>query len=44
MYKRQILNRGRLLAEGTLEEVRRAAEAGTDVTLEEVYLRLVRGE
>ncbi|MEM2616918.1 MAG: ABC transporter ATP-binding protein [Thermofilaceae archaeon] len=38
-----IINRGKLLAEGTLEEVRRLSEAGSDATLEEVFLRLVRG-
>jgi len=36
-----IINRGRLLAEGTLDEIRRRAEAGLDASLEEVYLRLV---
>lgn len=38
-----IINKGVLLAEGTLEEVRRHAEAGGDATLEEVFIRLVKG-
>ncbi|MCS7104981.1 MAG: ABC transporter ATP-binding protein [Thermofilaceae archaeon] len=37
-----IINRGKLLAEGTLDEVRRLAEAGFNSTLEEVFLKLVK--
>ncbi len=39
-----VLNRGAIIAEGTLDEVRRRAETGESATLEEVFLRLVRGE
>lgn len=38
-----VINKGVLIAEGTLEEVRRRAEAGENATLEEVFLKLVRG-
>lgn len=38
-----VISKGSLIAEGTLEEVRRKAEAGDSATLEEVFLRLVRG-
>lgn len=37
-----IINKGRLLAEGTLDEVRKLAETGIDATLEDVFLKLVR--
>jgi len=38
-----VINKGSLIAEGTLEEVKRKAEAGESATLEEVFLKLVRG-
>jgi ABC-2 type transport system ATP-binding protein len=38
-----VMYAGRLLAEGTLDEVKNKAGAGADVTLEEVYLKLVSG-
>lgn len=37
-----IINKGKLLAEGMIDEVRKLAEAGTDATLEDVFLKLVR--
>ncbi len=39
-----IINRGRLIAEGDLDEIRRKAESGEEATLEEVFLKLVGGE
>ncbi len=39
-----VLKKGRRVAEGTLEEVRAAAAAGPEATLEEVFFRLVEGE
>ena len=38
-----VINKGVLIAEGTLDEVKRRAQAGESATLEEVFLRLVRG-
>ncbi len=38
-----VISRGRLVAEGDLSELRRRAEAGEDATLEEVFVKLVRG-
>lgn len=39
-----IINRGVLVAEGSLDEIRRRAESGEEATLEEVFLKLVGGE
>ena len=36
-----IINEGVLVAEGTIEEVKRRAESGEEATLEEVFLKLV---
>ncbi|ABL78816.1 ABC transporter ATP-binding protein [Thermofilum pendens] len=38
-----IISGGRLIAEGSLEDVKRAAELGEDATLEDVFMRLVKG-
>lgn len=37
-----ILDRGRIVAQGSLEELRDAARAGEDATLEDVFLRLTQ--
>jgi len=39
-----ILHKGSMIAEGTLEEVKRTASGGGNATLEEVFLTLTRGE
>ncbi|MGI8827908.1 MAG: ABC transporter ATP-binding protein [Chloroflexota bacterium] len=39
-----ILERGRILAEGTLEDLRESVHAGRDETLEDIFLRLTGGE
>ncbi len=39
-----IINRGALVAEGSLEELRRRAESGEEATLEKVFLKLVGEE
>jgi len=39
-----ILHKGSIIAEGTLEEVKRTASGGGNATLEEVFLTLTRGE
>ena len=39
-----ILDHGRLLAEGTLEELRRSSRAGSAETLEDIFLRLTGAE
>jgi ABC-2 type transport system ATP-binding protein len=39
-----ILDHGRLVAEGTLEELRRTTHAGSAETLEDIFLRLTGGE
>jgi len=38
-----IISRGVLVAEGSLDEIRRKAESGEEATLEEVFLKLVGG-
>jgi len=38
-----IISGGRLLVEGTLDEVKRKAESGEEATLEDVFLKLVGG-
>lgn len=38
-----VINKGSLIAEGPLEDIKRKAEAGESATLEEVFLKLVRG-
>lgn len=38
-----VINKGSLIAEGSLEDIKRKAEAGESATLEEVFLKLVRG-
>jgi ABC-2 type transport system ATP-binding protein len=39
-----ILNHGRIVAEGTLDQLRRAHPAGSDDSLEDIFLRLTGGE
>lgn len=39
-----ILDRGRIIAEGSLDELRRVAHAGSDETLEDIFLRLTGEE
>lgn len=39
-----ILDRGRILAEGTLQELREAVHAGSNESLEDIFLRLTGGE
>jgi len=38
-----IINQGVLVAEGSIDEIRRRAESGEEATLEEVFLRIVGG-
>mgnify|MGYP000728174625 CR=1 FL=1 len=38
-----IINKGVLVAEGSLEEVKKRAESGEDATLEEAFLKIVKG-
>jgi ABC-2 type transport system ATP-binding protein len=39
-----IIDRGRLVAQGTLDEIRAQREVGADATLEDVFLKLVSAE
>jgi ABC-2 type transport system ATP-binding protein len=39
-----ILDRGRIVAEGTLDELRRMVHAGSDESLEDIFLRLTGEE
>jgi ABC-2 type transport system ATP-binding protein len=39
-----IIDRGRIVAQGTLDEIRRQREVGTDATLEDVFLKLVAAD
>ena len=39
-----IIDRGRIVAQGTLDEIRRQREVGTDASLEDVFLKLVAAD
>jgi len=39
-----IIDRGRIVAQGTLDEIRRQREVGSDATLEDVFLKLVAAD
>ena len=39
-----IIDRGRLVAQGTLEQIRAQREVGQDATLEDVFLKLVAAD
>jgi ABC-2 type transport system ATP-binding protein len=39
-----VIDRGRLVAQGTLDEIRRQREVGRDASLEEVFLKLVAAD
>lgn len=39
-----IIDRGRIVAQGTLDEIRRQREVGRDATLEDVFLKLVAAD
>jgi len=39
-----VIDRGRLVAQGTLDEIRRQREVGRDATLEDVFLKLVAAD
>jgi ABC-2 type transport system ATP-binding protein len=39
-----IIDRGRIVAQGTLEEIRAQREVGRDATLEDVFLKLVAAD
>jgi ABC-2 type transport system ATP-binding protein len=39
-----IIDHGRIVAQGTLDEIRRQREVGNDATLEDVFLKLVSAD
>jgi ABC-2 type transport system ATP-binding protein len=39
-----IIDRGRIVAQGTLDEIRRQREVGRDASLEDVFLKLVAAD
>jgi len=39
-----VIDRGRIVAQGTLDEIRRQREVGSDATLEDVFLKLVAAD
>jgi ABC-type multidrug transport system ATPase subunit len=39
-----IIDHGRIVAQGTLEEIRAQREVGRDATLEDVFLKLVAAD
>jgi ABC-2 type transport system ATP-binding protein len=39
-----VIDRGRIVAQGTLDEIRRQREVGSDTTLEDVFLKLVAAD
>jgi ABC-2 type transport system ATP-binding protein len=39
-----IIDRGRIVAQGTLEEIRAQRQVGADATLEDVFLKLVAAD